>query len=125
MSSGGTITPLVAVLWLANIALDTVGQLAFKAAAGDERAGDGVARWRYMATHPWLWLGVGCYALEFLVWIAFLSLLPLSQGILLGSINIVAIMLAGRWLFGEKLTRLRVVGMFLVALGVAIVGAGG
>lgn len=125
MPVGDAITPLVAVLWLANVVLDTVGQLAFKAAAGDARAGDGMARWRYMAAHPWLWLGVGCYVLEFLVWIAFLSLLPLSEGILLGSINIVAIMLAGRWLFNEKLTRLRVVGMFLVALGVAIVGVGG
>lgn len=125
MSPGGTITPLIVVLWLANVVLDTVGQLAFKAAAGDEQAGDGMARWRYMAARPWLWLGVGCYVLEFLVWIAFLSLLPLSEGILLGSINIVAIMLAGRWLFNEKLTRLRVVGMFLVALGVAIVGVGG
>lgn len=125
MSAGDATTPLIAVLWLANIVLDTVGQLAFKAAAGDAHAGDGMARWRYMAARPWLWLGVGCYVLEFLVWIAFLSLLPLSKGILLGSINIVAIMLAGRWLFNEKLTRLRVVGMFLVALGVAIVGVGG
>jgi hypothetical protein len=42
--------------------------------------------------------------IEFLVWIAFLSLIPLSEGVLLGSINIVAIMIAGRFLFGEKLT---------------------
>jgi drug/metabolite transporter (DMT)-like permease len=78
-----------------------------------------------MAAQPWLWLGVGCYVFEFLVWLAFLSLIPLSDGVLLGSINIVAIMLAGRLLFGEKLTRLRVVGIALVTLGVAVVGAGG
>jgi drug/metabolite transporter (DMT)-like permease len=59
------------------------------------------------------------------VWIAFLSLIPLSEGILLGSINIVAIMLAGRLVFGEQLTRLRVTGILLVTLGVAIVGLGG
>lgn len=124
MPSGDAITPLVMGLWIANIVLDTVGQLAFKAAAGDRRAGDGLARWRYMATHVWLWLGVGCFMVEFLVWVAFLSLLPLSEGVLLGAVNIVAIMLAGRWLFAEKLTRLRLLGMFLVAVGVAIVGAG-
>lgn len=117
-------TPLALTLWTANIVLDSTGQLAFKAAAGDPRAGDGLARWRWMAARPWLWLGIGCYVLEFLVWVAFLSLLPLSEGVLLGSINIVAIMLAGRWLFGEKLTRLRVLGIALVSLGVAIVGAG-
>ena len=116
--------PLTLSLWLANVVLDTGGQLAFKAAAGDPRAGDGLARWRYMAARPWLWLGVGCYVFEFLVWIAFLSLVPLSEGVLLGSINIVAIMVAGRVLFGEKLTGLRVAGIVLVSLGVAVVGAG-
>jgi len=78
-----------------------------------------------MASHPWLWLGIASYVIEFLVWIAFLSLIPLSEGVLLGSINIVAIMVAGRFLFGEKLTRLRVTGILLVTLGVAIVGVAG
>jgi drug/metabolite transporter (DMT)-like permease len=125
MSVAGSISPLVAGLWLLNIVLDTGGQLAFKAAAGDEAAGDGLARWKHMASRPWLWLGVASYVIEFLVWIAFLSLIPLSEGVLLGSINIVAIMVAGRFLFGEKLTRLRVAGILLVTLGVVIVGVGG
>ena len=121
----GSLSALVASLWLLNIVLDTGGQLAFKAAAGNPDAGDGFARWKHMAARPWLWLGIGCYVIEFLVWIAFLSLIPLSEGVLLGSINIVAIMLAGRFLFGEKLTRLRVIGIALVTLGVVIVGVGG
>lgn len=125
MPAGGSLSTLVAGLWLANVILDTGGQLAFKAAAGDPAAGDGLARWRYMMRRPWLWTGIGCYVLEFLVWIAFLSLLPLSRAILLGSINIVAVMVAGRLLFGERLTRLRVAGIVLVALGVTIVGVAG
>jgi drug/metabolite transporter (DMT)-like permease len=120
----GSISPLVAILWVLNVVLDTGGQLAFKAAAGDPAAGDGFARWLYMARRPWIWLGIGCYVVEFLIWIAFLSLLPLSEAILLGSINIVAVMVAGRMLFGEKLTRLRVAGILLVTLGVVIVGIG-
>jgi drug/metabolite transporter (DMT)-like permease len=115
---------LVFSLWLANVLLDTGGQLAFKAAAGDPRAGDGLARWKYMLARPWIWAGIGCYVLEFVVWIAFLSLVPLSEGVLLGSINIVAIMIAGRFLFRERLSPLRVTGILLVAAGVAIVGAG-
>ncbi len=125
MPTGGPISTLVAGLWLLNVILDTGGQLAFKAAAGDPAAGDGLARWKHMAWRPWLWLGVACYVVEFLVWIAFLSLVPLSDGVLLGSINIVVIMLAGRFLFGERLTRLRVAGIVLVTLGVAIVGVAG
>ncbi|WP_049623942.1 EamA family transporter [Frateuria defendens] len=116
--------PLALALWLFNVVIDTGGQLAFKAAAGHPQAGEGLARWRHMARRPWLWIGIGCYVAEFLAWIAFLSLVPLSEGVLLGSINIVALMLAGRLLFGEKLTRLRVIGMLLVSVGVAVVGAG-
>ena len=123
MPAAGSISSLVAVLWVLNVVLDTGGQLAFKAAAN--APGDGLARWLHMARRPWLWLGIGCYVIEFLIWIAFLSLLPLSEAILLGSINIVAVMVAGRILFGEKLTRLRVAGIVLVTLGVAIVGVAG
>jgi drug/metabolite transporter (DMT)-like permease len=116
-------TPLVAGLWALNMLVDTAGQLAFKAAAtADHRAGTGLARWAWMVRRPWLWIGVSCYVVEFLVWLAFLSLVPLSDGVLLGSINIVAVMVAGRFLFREKLSRMRVIGILLVSAGVAIVG---
>ena len=115
---------LAFALWFANLLLDTAGQLAFKAAAGDDRAGDGMARWRYMLARPWIWTGIGCYVVEFVVWVAFLSLVPLSEGVLLGSINIVAIMIAGRLLFRDRLSPLRITGILLVAAGVAVVGAG-
>jgi multidrug transporter EmrE-like cation transporter len=45
--------------------------------------------------------------------------------VLRASINIVAIMVAGRILFREKLTPLRVAGILLVSVGVAIVGLDG
>ncbi|KGI77755.1 EamA family transporter [Oleiagrimonas soli] len=114
----------VFALWLLTVVFDTVGQLSFKAAAGDPEAGDGLARWKHMLARPWLWLGGACYVFEFLAWIAFLTLVPLGRGLLLGCINIVAIMLAGRWLFGERLTRMRVTGILLITIGVALVGAG-
>lgn len=103
--------------------LDTGGQLAFKAAAANPEAGDGLARWKHMLSRPWIWLGGTLYVFEFLAWIAFLSLVPLGRGVLLGSINIVLVMLAGRVLFRERLNRLRVLGIVLITLGVALVGA--
>ena len=114
----------VVTLWLLNILLDTFGQLSFKAAAAGENLGEGIARWKAMARRPWIWCGIGCYVGEFLIWLAFLSLLPLSEGVLLGSINIVAVMLVGRWLFDEKLSPLRTLGILLIAGGVAVVGLG-
>ncbi len=116
--------PLALLLWGLNAVFDTAGQLALKAAAVDPLAGDGLARWRWMAARPWLWLGVGCFVIEFGLWLAFLSLVPLSQGVLLGSINIVVIMVVGRLLFAEALTRLRVAGIVLISVGVAVVGMG-
>ena len=115
---------LATLLWLVIVVLDTGGQLAFKAAASVPNEAEGLQRWKHMLSRPWLWLGIACYVLEFVAWIAFLSLVPLSKGVLLGSINIVALMIAGRILFREKLTPLRVTGMLLVTAGVAVVGAG-
>lgn len=114
----------VVTLWLLNILLDTFGQLSFKAAAAEPHPHEGLARWKAMARRPWIWCGLGCYIAEFLVWLAFLSLVPLSEGVLLGSINIVAVMIAGRILFNEKFSPLRTAGILLIAAGVAVVGLG-
>ena len=119
-------TALIVFLWIANMLVDTGGQLFFKAAASEHTAGaGGLAHWKSMASRPWLWLGICCYVLEFFVWMAFLSQVELSVGVMLGSFNIVVIMLAGRLFFKEKLTRWRVTGISLITLGVAIVGVGG
>jgi drug/metabolite transporter (DMT)-like permease len=116
-------TPLIALLWAFNIILDSAGQLAFKAAAIQPHSDlNGAAYWAFVVSQKWMWLGVLCYVVEFVAWIAFLSLVPLSLGILLGSINIVVLMIAGRWLFAEELTRMRIIGVLLITSGVLLVG---
>ncbi|TYK71554.1 EamA family transporter [Comamonas sp. Z3] len=119
---GSDLSPLVVTLWILNVLVDSGGQLAFKAAASEPGHRNGTQRWRFMLARPWLWVGIACYIAEFLVWLAFLSLVSLSDGVLLGSINIVAIMILGRVLFREKLAPMRVAGIVLVSIGVAIVG---
>lgn len=118
---------LVLTLWLANVVFDTVGQLAFKAAAtipDDEEEEPGLkAYWHALVRKPILWIGIFAYVGEFFLWLAFLTLVPLSEGILLGSVNIIVIMVLGRIFFHEKLTPMRIIGISLVALGVAVVGA--
>lgn len=118
-------TFLAFVIWMLNISFDTVGQLSFKAAAVKSIGHSGLDHWKDMARRPWIWMGVSFYVGEFVCWLAFLSLVPLSVGVMLASINIVVIMVAGRILFRERLTRWRVAGMALITLGVAIVGLGG
>jgi drug/metabolite transporter (DMT)-like permease len=112
------------LLWIINLLLDTTGQIAFKTAAvNSAERGAGSHYWTHLVARPVLWLGLLCYVAEFLVWIAFVSLIPLSTGVLLGSFNIVVLMLVGRWLFKERQTRLHIVGMLLVSAGVGLVGA--
>lgn len=112
---------LAVLLWVMNIALDTVGHLSFKSAAmADHEVALG--RWKLMLASPMLWCGIACFVLQFVVWFALLSLIPLSLAILIASINIVAVMLAGRFIFNEPLSRRRVLGMCLIAIGVAVSG---
>lgn len=113
---------LVVFVWIITITIDTVGQLAFKAAVSENTEHDGLVHWLYMMKRPWLWLGIFSYIFEFIVWLAFLSFVPLSNGVMLGSINIVVIMLAGRLFFNEKLTKNRLIGVILITLGVTVVG---
>lgn len=114
----------VVAVWLVTIIIDTVGQLAFKAAASENTEHDGLAHWKAMFARPWIWLGIASYIIEFVTWLVFLSLVPLSDGVMLGSINIVVILLAGRLFFNEKLTRNRLIGVILITLGVTVVGLG-
>jgi drug/metabolite transporter (DMT)-like permease len=112
---------LAILLWLINITLDTAGHLAFKAAAITEHETEW-KRWKAMLSSLPLWIGLVCFGLEFLVWLALLSLVPLSLAILVGSINIVVVMLAGKLLFAETLPPLRIAGMWLISIGVALAG---
>ena len=81
-----------------------------------------LAHWRHMLARPWLWLGILCFIGEFVAWLAFLSLVPLAQGVLLGMASIVVVMVGGRILFHEHFTPLRILGMVLIMAGVAMVG---
>ncbi|AWM80031.1 hypothetical protein DKL61_06485 [Gammaproteobacteria bacterium ESL0073] len=115
-------SPLVIVLWVSNVCFDTLGQIAFKFAATAPNNRDGWHYWFDLFRNYWLWIGIGSYLAEFFLWLAFLSLVELSQGILLGSINIIAVMVVGRLLFNEILTPYRIIGMTLITAGVIFVG---
>ena len=117
-------TSLAIFLWLLNMSMDTFGHLAIKIAASHGEDLDLVRHWQHVIRRPWLWAGIACYICEFFVWAAFLSQVPLAVGVMLGSINIVALMFAGRIMFKEQLTPKRITGMSLITLGVILVGLG-
>lgn len=112
------------VLWLVCLAIDTIGQLSFKAAATSAHDLDGLGRWKAMFGNFWIWIGIGSYVFEFFAWMAFLSIVPLAQGVLVGSTTILTIMIGGRIFFAEKLSAKRLTAVALIAAGVAFVGWG-
>jgi drug/metabolite transporter (DMT)-like permease len=118
-------SPLAISFWLGNLLCDSAGQLAFKAASLGAGDSVGFARWRRLLLHPILWLGIGCFIAESLLWLAFLSLVPLSQGVMMGSLNIVGVMIGGWLLFGERITIQHATAVALITVGVVLVGWGG
>jgi drug/metabolite transporter (DMT)-like permease len=115
------LTSLAVFFWILNVVLDTTGHLAFKAVATVDHDTE-FGRWKKMLSLPVMWLGMACFVLEFVAWLALLSLIPLSLALIIGTINIVAVMLAGKILFGERLDRMRVAGISFITIGVALAG---
>lgn len=114
---------LAIALWLANISFDTLGQISFKYAAVTKQDSEGLQYWQALFRNYWVWIGISAYVAEFLLWLAFLTLVPLFQGVLMVSLNIITVMIVGRILFNEKLTNLRIIGMAFIMVGVIFVGA--
>jgi drug/metabolite transporter (DMT)-like permease len=114
-----------AILLLAILLVSTTaGQLLFKAASLRAQASKGRARWRKLAREPRVWIGILIYAFDFVVWLAFLSFVPLWQAVMVANLDIVLVMLCGRFFFGERLTPPRVIGVSLITIGVIAVGCG-
>lgn len=118
-------SPLALTLLAAVLIGNTAGQLLLKAASvRADRAGDD-GHWRALLADPLLWLGLVIYVAEFFIWLAFLSLVPLWQGVMIACIDILLVMVGGRIFFGEHITPPRIFAISLIAVGVLMVGLGG
>lgn len=118
------VTPSQALLLGLSLATDAAGQLAFKRASvsGLDAGATWQQQWLRYAAEPWIWTGIGCFVLEFVLWLAVLSVLPLSQGVLLSSASTLVMLAGGRIFFAERLGPMQILGGALIAAGVAIVG---
>jgi drug/metabolite transporter (DMT)-like permease len=112
------------LLFVLSISCDVFGQLALKLGSrslpdvSDEGVPTYVVR---LLREPWLLAGLCIYAVEFVVWVRILSLLPLSVAGPLASMNILGIVLASRVLLGEPVSSRQWSGAMLIVAGVAIV----
>jgi undecaprenyl phosphate-alpha-L-ara4N flippase subunit ArnE len=118
------VTGQVILLLAISIACDVFGQLAFKVGAGHLPSTDSVGLQAFLVRllgQPWILAGVGIYAVEFVVWIRVLALVPLGIAFPIASLNILGIVLVSRVLLGEPVSRRQWAGAALITAGVAIV----
>ena len=103
---------------LSYLLVITARQLAFKGAslAGERKPSIVLAR-------SFFWAAIVSAPLEALLWLGFLSFVPLGQGVMAGSLGIVTVLIGGRIVFGEELTRARLIAGLVIVLGVALVAA--
>ncbi|GLQ94380.1 EamA family transporter [Dyella acidisoli] len=110
-------------IWLSNVLADTSGHIAFKRAATIE-SDDEWHRWKAMLSSPPIWIGIFCFVLELFLWLALVSLVPLSLAALLAAFNIASVVLAAKWVYRETISPIRLAGIVCIVIGVALGSTG-
>jgi drug/metabolite transporter (DMT)-like permease len=117
--------PTAWLLLAAVLLLDTGSHLLLKGASMRAAAVDGRHFVLALLKEPLMWLAAVTFVLLFFAWLGFLSLVPLGQGVMAGSITIAGVMVGGRIFFNEAITPARATAAGLIAAGVLLVGLGG
>jgi drug/metabolite transporter (DMT)-like permease len=117
-----TATLATLLLLLGSVTCDVTGQVCFKLGIGHEPAGTTTRSLFYKVLHsPWVALGVGVYALEFVLWFAALSRTQLSIAFPFTALGYVGVVLASRYILNERVSLRRWVGIGTIVVGVLLV----
>ncbi len=112
-------------LIIGAVGLEVIGQIAFKLGAATvvRASGEqGVLRyWGHMLMDPWIQAGVAAHAVELVMWVAALSMAPLSLAFPLVSLSYCGVAVASHFLLGEHIGRRGVLAIALVSVGAAMV----
>jgi drug/metabolite transporter (DMT)-like permease len=115
-------SPLATLLLAIFLIGTATGQVLFKAASVRAQSAGKGGIFIALARDPRVWIGVAIYLCEFLVWVAFVSLVPLWQAVMVANLDIPFVMVLGRVCFGEQLTGARILAISLISIGVVVVG---
>jgi multidrug transporter EmrE-like cation transporter len=120
--------PLVIGLILMAVLMSAGGQVLLKVAmsnpAMQTATGHGGAVMVVaLLTSPWLIGGILVYGLSVLVWLAVLAKVDVSFAYPFVALGMVVTTLAGRFILGEDLPAMRLVGLAVIVLGVLIVAS--
>lgn len=109
--------PMLALIAFCII-LETAREVCFKKAANANALTVALAQ-------PIAWLGIAFWGAELVAWTLVLEHVPLSIAFPLMALVYVAIVIAGAYVFKEKVNLRHGVGALLITVGVACVGATG
>jgi drug/metabolite transporter (DMT)-like permease len=115
-------SPLATLLLAISLIGTATGQLLFKAASVRAQSAGKGGTFIALARDRRVWIGVAIYLCEVLVWLAFVSLIPLWQAVMVANLDIVVVMVFGRIFFGEHITVPRILAVSLISIGVVLVG---
>ena len=122
-------TVTVVLLVAFSIVLDVIGQLCFKIGLDRLPELEGEFRlnafWGQVFNAPLLWAGIGAYAVEFFVWLEALSRAPLSLLFPSAALAYCGVVLAGKVVLGENVSRRRWLGTLVITCGVMLVAISG
>ncbi len=112
-----------------SIVLDVIGQLCFKLGLDRLPELEGGFRlqafWGQVFNAPLLWAGIGAYVVEFFVWLEALSRAPLSLLFPAAALAYCGVVLVGKVVLGETVSRRRWAGTLVITLGVMLVAIAG
>jgi multidrug transporter EmrE-like cation transporter len=116
---------LAFVLVITGVLLNAAAQFALKASVRDLGAialslSGAVPTTLRLAAEPWLWLGLGCYAVSVVVWILALSRVEVSIAYPMLSIGYVVNALAAWAWLGESMNLTKTAGIGIIILGVFV-----
>ncbi|MCP4618203.1 MAG: EamA family transporter [Bradyrhizobium sp.] len=117
------------VLVLFSVTLSSGAQLLLKAGMTSDvvqralTSGRGLSIIPGIATSPQILAGLAIFALSVLTWLFVLSKVDVSQAYPAVAFGIVVTALGGYFFFGEALNSIRILGIIIVIIGVAVVAA--
>ncbi len=115
------------VLFIA-IAMGAVGQIAMKAGMNRVKEKSGgdlgpmIKALPRIFTDIYVLAGVTIYVLSTVLWLWVLSKVPLSFAYPCISISYIIIIIAGKWVFKERIDKWKIAAIVLILLGVAALG---
>ena len=103
--------------WVALLACDTAGQIAFKIGSAALAGTGGVAWVVTVLTSPWILSGILGYFGSFISWMLILRRLDLSLAFPMTSLGYVTVLIASHVLLGETIGGLHTLGVVCIVAG--------